>query len=139
MDEANKLYQVVISDRAVGLLLRHVHFVAQVNVQAAERLREEIMEAAKSLQRFPERNMWLCDPMLPVSKYRKMLVSKRYLLVYQIKDDTVLIEYLLDCRQDYQWLLEDKRGSVGKGNVRDFVGRFFISERVKALSKAGKL
>jgi len=105
MDEANKLYQVVISDRAVGLLLRHVHFVAQVNVQAAERLREEIMEAAKSLQRFPERNMWLCDPMLPVSKYRKMLVSKQYLLVYQIKDDTVLIEYLLDCRQDYQWLL----------------------------------
>ena len=105
MDEANKLYQVVISDRAVGLLLQHVRFVAQVNVQAAERLREEIMKAVKSLQSFPERNMWLSDPMLPVSKYRKMLVSKRYLLVYQIKDDTVLIEYLLDCRQDYQWLL----------------------------------
>jgi len=27
------------------------------------------------------------------------------LLIYQIKDYAVLIEYILDCRQGYKWLL----------------------------------
>jgi hypothetical protein len=42
--------------------------------------------------------------MLPANKYRKLLVDKRYLLIYQIKDGTVYIDYILDCRQDYGWL-----------------------------------
>jgi hypothetical protein len=41
---------------------------------------------------------------LPENKYRKLLVDRRYLLIYQIKDDTVRIDYMVDCRQDYVWL-----------------------------------
>ena len=104
MDSVN-LYRVILSDRAAEMLVQHVRYMAQVNVQAAENLRAEIIEDAKSLQSIPERNMWLTDQALPENKYRKMLVCKRYLLVYQIKRDVVYIEYVVDCRQDYQWLL----------------------------------
>ena len=105
MDNKNKLYKVIISDRATDMLMQHVRFLAQVSPEAADKLRTEIIEAAKSLENFPERNSWLSDTVLPVSKYRKMIISKRYLLIYQIKADAVYIEYVLDCRQDYQWLL----------------------------------
>jgi len=35
-----------------------------------------------------------------------MLIEKQYILIYQIKDDTVYIDYVVDCRQDYGWLIE---------------------------------
>jgi hypothetical protein len=48
MDSANKLYAVIVSDRATNMLMQHLRFMAQVSVQAAEKLRAEIIEAAKS-------------------------------------------------------------------------------------------
>ena len=47
----------------------------------------------------------LSDPYIPAGKYRKLLMGKRYLLIYQIKEDTVYVDYVVDCRQDYGWLL----------------------------------
>ena len=99
------MYKIIVSDRATEMLMQHVRFMAQISLQAADKLRAEIIEAAKSLENFPERNSWLSDPVLPASKYRKMIINKRYLLIYQIRADSVYIEYILDCRQDYQWLL----------------------------------
>lgn len=101
----SKRYHVIISERAGEMLMQHFRFLAQVSIQAADKLRRDVVEAAKSLQEFPERGSWLTDPLLPANKYRKLLVDKRYLLIYQIKDDTVYIDYILDCRQDYGWLI----------------------------------
>jgi plasmid stabilization system protein ParE len=106
MSETNKRYQVIISDRATELLVQHVRFLSQVSIQAADQLRINIVEAAQSLQEFPHRHAWLVDPSLPVNKYRKLLVDSRYLLIYQIKDDIVYIDFMVDCRQDYPWLLK---------------------------------
>jgi plasmid stabilization system protein ParE len=105
MGSDNKMYQVIFSDSAAEMLMQQVRFMAQVSESDAENLREEIIDGAKSLQNLPERNMWLSEPALPINKYRKMLISKRYLLIYKIKGETVYIEYVVDCRQDYQWLL----------------------------------
>lgn len=105
MDGTSKLYKVIVSERATDMLIRHVRFLAQVSPEAADKLRSEIINASKSLQSFPERHLEFSDPLLPANKYRKMIISRRYLLVYQVKDETVHIDYILDCRQDYQWLL----------------------------------
>lgn len=35
----------------------------------------------------------------------KMFVAKCYLVLYQIQDDTVHVDYILDCRKDYHWLI----------------------------------
>lgn len=105
MSNEVKKYQVIISERAGEMLVQHIRFLAQVSTSAADKLRIDIIEAAKSLREFPERGFWLIDPALPVSKYRKLLVDKRYLLIYKIQGDTIYIDYLVDCRQEYSWLI----------------------------------
>lgn len=105
MSGAPKRYHIIISERAGVMLTQHVHFLAQVSPQAADKLRIDLVKAAESLQEFPERCSWLSDPLLPENKYGRLLVDKRYLLIYQIKDDTVYIDYIVDCRQDYRWLV----------------------------------
>lgn len=42
---------------------------------------------------------------IPMNKYHKMFVAKWYLLLYQIQDDAVYVDYILDCRKDYSWLI----------------------------------
>lgn len=104
MSSVDKRYQVIISERAGEMLVQHTRFLAQVSAEAADKLRIDIVEAAKSLHEFPERGSWLVDPALPANVYRKLLVDKRYLLIYKIKDSTVYIDYMVDCRQEYAWL-----------------------------------
>lgn len=105
MDSENKLYIVVISNEATQMLISHARFLAQVSEHAAIRLIETFEVKAKSLEQFPEKNPWLTDPLIPSGKYRKILLEKRYLLVYQIKENTVYLDAVVDTRQDYGWLL----------------------------------
>ncbi|HBV86084.1 MAG TPA: plasmid stabilization protein [Desulfosporosinus sp.] len=103
MDSENKRHTVVISDEATLMLLSHVRFLAQVSESAAMRLIEAFQE--KALEEFPERNPWLTDPLISSGKYRKLLLEKRYLLVYQIKESTVYVDAVVDTRQNYGWLM----------------------------------
>ena len=105
MASENKRYTVVISDEATQMLVSHARFLAQVSEHAAMRLIETFQVKAKSLEQFPERNPWLVDPLIPSGKYRKLLLEKRYLLVYQIKKNTVYVDAVVDARQDYGWLV----------------------------------
>ncbi|MBP2654236.1 MAG: plasmid stabilization system [Firmicutes bacterium] len=104
MSQEDKRYQVIISDRAGEMLVQHAHFLAQVSLAAADKLRVDIIESAKSLQEFPERGSWIVDSALPLNVYRKLLVDRRYMLIYKIKGDKVYIDYMVDCRQEYAWL-----------------------------------
>lgn len=105
MGSEDKKYAVIISYEAAQMLVSHARFLAQVSETAALRLIEEFGERAKSLEEFPERNPWLDDPLILKGKYRKLLLAKRYLLIYQVKGDTVHVDAMVDCRQDYGWLL----------------------------------
>jgi hypothetical protein len=105
MENADKEYNVVIDDDAVSMLVGHARFLAEVSIPAAERLTDEFYRSARSLIHMPERCPWLDDPHIPAYKYRKLLFMKRYLLVFQIIGDIVYIDAMVDCRQDYVWLL----------------------------------
>ncbi len=105
MGSEGKRYDVIISDEAAQMLVSHARFLAQVSEAAALQLIEEFNEKAKSLEGFPERNPWLDDPLIPNRKYRKLPMAKRYLLIYQVKGCTVYVDAVVDCRQDYGWLL----------------------------------
>ena len=43
---------------------------------------------------------------IPPNKYHKLYVENWYLILYQIRDDTVYVDYILDCRKEYSWLLQ---------------------------------
>ena len=53
----------------------------------------------------PERCAWLIADSIPRNKYRKILFESRYLLLFQIRDNMVYVDAVVDCRQDYGWLL----------------------------------
>ena len=87
-------YKVIISERAKEMLGMHVRFMAHVNKSAAEKLKKRVLDEMRSLQE------------IPANKYHKLYVENWYLILYQIKDDIVYIDWIVDCRQDYQWLLQ---------------------------------
>ena len=98
-------YRVAISGEARRMLTEHVYFLATVNPEAAKRLQTRIMEAIRSLETMPERCPYL-EPEDRRSPYRKMFVPKQYLIIYVVQDETVYVEYVLDCRRDYGWLID---------------------------------
>lgn len=86
------------------MLTEHVFFLATVNPEAAKKLQVRIMDAIRSLETMPERYPYL-EPEDRRSPYRKMFVPNSYLVIYMVQDDAVFVEYVLDARQDYRWLL----------------------------------
>ncbi|MBQ2383855.1 MAG: type II toxin-antitoxin system RelE/ParE family toxin [Oscillospiraceae bacterium] len=99
-------YQVIISDRARQMLGMHIRFLAQVNKPAAVKLKIRFLEELRSLQEMPQRYPFFNENYIPANKYHKLYVENWFLVLYQIKDDTVYVDWVVDCRQDYQWLIK---------------------------------
>lgn len=102
---SGKKYKVIVSDRAKLMLGTHIAFMAQVDKNAAKDKKKELMEAMRSLEHMPQRFPFYEEAYMPKNKYHKMFVAKWYLVLYQIQDDTVYVDYILDCRKDYSWLI----------------------------------
>ena len=83
MEQQNK-YHVIVSERATQMLVSH---------------------AANSLELMPQRCPWLIGEYIPRNAYRFILFEKRYMIIFQIVDDIVYADYVVDCRQDYSWLI----------------------------------
>jgi plasmid stabilization system protein ParE len=98
-------YELIVSERSRRMLAAHVQFMAQKNPSAARKVKNELMDAIRSLHQMPERFPFLEAEFIPPNKYHKMFVEKWYLILYQIKDQTVYVDYIVDCRQDYGWLI----------------------------------
>jgi len=82
------------------LIENHVRFVAQVDARAARNTKERLMRAIDSLKERPESHpYWEWDG-FPQKKYRKLVVPKWYVILCTVVNDTVHIDYVLDCRQD---------------------------------------
>lgn len=105
MSERNKKYDVKITETAWEMLLEHARFLANVSVPAANRLIDAFAEITGDLAIMPERNTWLSHEALPFQKYRKLQFAKHYLVLYQLHGSTVYVIAVVDCRQDYAWLL----------------------------------
>ena len=99
-------YKVIISDRAREQLGLHLRFLAQVNRPAAVQLKKRLLAQLCSLWEMPQRYPFFQNDYIPVNKYHKLYVENWYLILYQIRDDTVLVDWIVDCRQDYTWLLQ---------------------------------
>ena len=68
--------------------------------------RKQLIDAMKSLAVMPERHPFFEEEYIPKGKYHKMYVENWYLVLYQIRDTTVYVDWIVDCRQDYQWLMK---------------------------------
>ena len=104
MDEQNK-YTVIVSEHAKQMLVSHAAFLAQTSVNDAQRLADSFEKIAGSLEFMPQRCTWLTNEFIPRNMYRYILFEKRYMIIFQIKDNTVYVDHVIDCRQDYEWLI----------------------------------
>lgn len=102
----NEVFSVVISEKSKKMLVSHTAFLAKVSPSAAEKLVSDFQQTALSLQHLPNRCPWLSGANSPMYRYRYILFDKRYMLIYQIIGKTVYIDYCIDCRQDYSWLIK---------------------------------
>ena len=98
-------YRVEVSDRAKTMLGLHARFLAQKSPSAARDMKMKILMAVRSLSEMPERCSFFDGEFVPRNKYHKMVVDNRYLILYQIKDLAVYVDYIIDGRQDYSWLV----------------------------------
>lgn len=99
-------YTVVVSDRAKEMLGIHIRFLAQVNRNAASKLRKRLVAEIRALEDHPQRYPFFTAEYIPENKYHKLYVENWYLVLYQIRDQTVYVDWIVDCRQDYTWLLQ---------------------------------
>lgn len=98
-------YSVIVSERARQMLAGQVRFLAQTSPAAARQIKNDLIGAIRSLYHMPERLPFLEVEFMPPNKYHKMFIEKWYLVLYQVKDQTVYVDYIVDCRQDYRWLM----------------------------------
>lgn len=104
--EPTKKYKVIISDKAQSMLGVHIRFLANVDKKAAITKKKEIISALRSLADMPHRFPFFEENHIPSNKYHKMYIEKWYIALYQIKDDIVYVDYILDVRKEYNFLLK---------------------------------
>ncbi|MCL2405582.1 MAG: type II toxin-antitoxin system RelE/ParE family toxin [Defluviitaleaceae bacterium] len=99
MYEISKEYTVIVDPAVNDRMYDHFEFLARVNETAAERLLVQLADDMQSLERLPYRNPVFNRPYLKIGKYRYMVSCEKYLIVYQIVDNTVFIDDIQDSRQ----------------------------------------
>ena len=96
MDE---VYALIINPAVNDRMFDHFEFLAKVSESAAERLLDGLVADMRSLERMPFRNPVFNRPYLRSGKYRYMVSCERYLIVYQVVDNTVFVDGIQDSRQ----------------------------------------
>lgn len=99
-------YTVIVSDKAKKQLAQHIKFIANVDKKSALKTKGRLVSAFRSLSEMPQRYPFFEEDFIPRNKYHKMFVENWYLVLYQIRDNTVFVDYVLDCRQEYEWLVK---------------------------------
>ena len=104
-DETADEYKVILSEAARQMLIEHIRFLAQDDGDAARKIKTVLLDSIRSLSCFPARHPYISADFFPANKYRKMVIEKRYLILYQVKEEIVFVDWITDCRQDYSWLI----------------------------------
>ena len=88
------------------MLDKQIEYLAQISSDAAVKLKNAFLNEIRSLETMPLRYPLLQSEYIQSGKYRKMLVERRYLVIYQMKENTVYVDFIVDCRSNYGWLFK---------------------------------
>lgn len=87
-------------------MAQYLSYIAENDEGAALRIKTELDKAIRALDHMPKRYPILNDPYIMPNKYHKMLVAKNFVVLYQVRDKHVYVDWVVDCRQDYRWLIQ---------------------------------
>jgi hypothetical protein len=94
----DKKYHVHISERCFLSLEKHMRFLANVNVEAAQNFRNDFKKLMEGLETFPERNIAVRLELSSDILYHRALLGKYYAVLYEIQYDEVYVDLILDLR-----------------------------------------
>lgn len=88
---------------------REIAYLEEVSPERAARLTKAVFEAARTLQRFPNRGRKV--PELEDSGPRELLIGSTHRLIYRVAEDSIRILRLLAAVQDFSeaWEAEPER------------------------------
>lgn len=92
-------YKIIFAKRVDQMLLRHIEFLSRISVPAAKQFYREFEEIVHRMKDAPLQFPPEKDQNLPVG-YRKAIFAKRYKVVFSVKEDTVYLDAVVDCRMD---------------------------------------
>ena len=96
---------VIISSRAQSDLSECVGFVLNVSKESALKLANDIYSSIESLSLLPERNPVFEMPKPFPFIIRKLVINKRYVALYSIEANNVVIYRIIDSRRKFDYLI----------------------------------
>lgn len=76
------------------------YYKTNVGPKYAKRFSDQILDAIEQLSSFPEAGVLRKDTLMGKYGFRALFINK-YVCVYKIEEDTVLIYHLADARKNY--------------------------------------
>ena len=80
-------------------------FVMFASKEAADNLKKDLSNAILSLKTFPERYPVFEMPKYAIITMRKLIVNKRYVILYSIEDENIFIYRIIDSRRNFERLI----------------------------------
>ena len=97
--------KIVITSRAQTDIAECASFVLNVSKDAAQKLSDNIYSSIESLGLFPEKNpIFEMNQSFPLT-IRKQIVDKRYLILYAVEKNEIVIYRVLDSRRKFESLI----------------------------------
>ncbi len=88
--------------------MQRIFALSKVSGESAEAKKKEIITALNSLAQAPQCFPFFKEMYITPNKYHGVILQNCYLVFYQILDDKVYVDYILDCRKDYRWLINQQ-------------------------------
>lgn len=98
-------YNVEWSSKSISDLSDHISFLKKASKEAASALSSKIIEAGLSLSSFPERFPEFPMPHNFPIVIRKCVVDGRYIILYGVTNQSVMIYRILDARRKFDGLI----------------------------------
>ena len=98
-------FKVIVSNNAQSDVAECVGFVKKVSKEEAIKLAETLYSSMSSLNMFPERNPIFEMPKSFPLVLRKHIVGGRYIILYTIEQQTVVIYRVIDSRRKFAHLI----------------------------------
>ena len=98
-------YNIIITSKAQSDLSECISFALNASKEAAIKLANNIYESIESLSVFPERNPIFNMPKPFPFTIRKNIVDKRYIVLYAIENNQVVVYRIIDSRRQFNYLV----------------------------------
>ena len=98
-------FEIVITSKAQSDLSECVQFVLNTSLEAAKKLADDLYSSIESLTTFPERYPVFEMPKSFPYIIRKQIVNNRYIILYLVEENKVIIYRILDARKNLNSLI----------------------------------